>query len=93
MIIGILTLDFHLPMCHSLKSKRFVIKSLKDRLANKFNVAVAEVDYIDVWQRTQLAIVTVSREKRRANEILSKVVNIAGRESEAMLTKTDMQFL
>ena len=93
MIIGILTLDFHLPMCRSLKSKRLVIKSLKDRLTNKFNVAVAEIDYTDVWQRTQLAVVTVSGEKRRANEILSKIIHLASRESEAMLTRTDMEFL
>ena len=93
MIIGVVTLDFHLPMCHSLKSKRFVVKSLKDRLANKFNVAVAEVDYADMWQRARIAVVTVSGEKRRVDEILSKVVLLAGRESEAILLSTDMQFL
>jgi len=93
MVIGIVTLDFYLPMCHSLKAKRFVLKSLKDRLANKFNVAVAEVDYTDMWQRAQLAVVTVSKEKRHANEILSKVVHLAGLENEAMLIRTDMHFL
>jgi uncharacterized protein YlxP (DUF503 family) len=93
MIIGVVTLDFHLPMCHSLKSKRFVVKSLKDRLANKFNVAVAEVDYADMWQRARIAVVTVSGEKRRVDEILSKVVHMAERESEAILLSTDMQFL
>lgn len=93
MIIGVVTLDFHLPMCHSLKSKRFVVKSLKDRLANKFNVAVAEVDYEDMWQRVRLAVVTVSGERRRVDEILSKVVSLAARESEAILIGTDMQFL
>jgi hypothetical protein len=93
MIIGLVTLDFHLPMCHSLKSKRFVVKSLKDRLANKFNVAVAEVDYADMWQRARIAVVTVSSQKRRVDEILTNVVNMAGRESEAILINTDMQFL
>ena len=93
MVIGIVTLDFHLPMCHSLKSKRLVLKSLKEKLSNRFNISIAEVDYLDVWQRTQLAVVTVSKQKRRANEILSRIVNLAGRESEAVLIRTDMQFL
>jgi len=93
MIIGIVTLEFHLPMCRSLKSKRFITKSLKERLSNKFNVAVAEVDYTDMWQRTLLAVVTVSNQKRHANEILSKVINLAGRESEAVLIRTNMEFL
>jgi uncharacterized protein YlxP (DUF503 family) len=93
MIIGVVTLEFHLPMCHSLKSKRFVTKSLKERLSNKFNVSVAEVGYTDMWQRTQLAVVTVSNQKRHANEILTRVINLAGRESEAVLIRTDMEFL
>lgn len=93
MVIGIVTLEFHLPMCHSLKSKRFVLKSLKERLSNKFNISIAEVDYLDLWQRTQLAVVTVSKQKRHANEVLSKIVSLAGCEAEAVLVKTDMQFI
>jgi uncharacterized protein YlxP (DUF503 family) len=93
MVIGIVTLDFHLPMCHSLKSKRFIVKSLKERLANKFNIAIAEVDFNDVWQRTRLAVVTVSSQQRHANEVLSKVILMASREDEAVLLETDMQFL
>ncbi len=93
MIIGVVTLDFHLPMCHSLKSKRFILRSLKDRLANRFNVSVAEVDFLDRWQMARLAVVTVAGEQRRANEILTKVVNLASRECEALLVDTQMQFL
>jgi uncharacterized protein YlxP (DUF503 family) len=93
MIIGVVTLDFHLPMCHSLKAKRFVLRSLKDRLANRFNVSVAEVDFLDRWQMARLAVVTVAGEQRRANEILSKVVTLASRESEALLVDMEMQFL
>lgn len=80
-------------MCHSLKSKRFVLKSLKDRLANRFNVSVAEVDFVDRWQLARIAVVTVAGEQRRANEILSKVVKLASQECEALLVKTEMEFL
>jgi len=43
---------------HSLKDKRHVVQSLKDRLRHKFNVAVAEIDYQDLWQRAAVAAVT-----------------------------------
>ena len=62
-IIGQLHLELHLPAAQSLKQKRSVIKSLKDRLRNKYNVSVAEVDYLDKWQRAKLAIVMVSSDR------------------------------
>jgi len=49
--IGILTLELRLPESHSLKDKRHTVKSLKDRLRSRFNVAVAEIDFQDIWQR------------------------------------------
>ena len=49
--IGVLTLELRLENSHSLKEKRHVVKSLKDRLRHKFNVSVAEIDYQDLWQR------------------------------------------
>jgi uncharacterized protein YlxP (DUF503 family) len=93
MVIGVMTLEFHLPSSHSLKSKRFIIKSFKERLQNKFNVSVAEIDYQDLWQRTRLAVVTVSKEKRFANSVLSHVLDLARAEREAILTHTETQFL
>ena len=61
--IGILTLEIHLPQSASLKQKRAVIKSLKDRLAQHFNVSVAEIDYLDKWQRAVLALVMVANDR------------------------------
>ena len=58
--IGVLTLEIVLRNAHSLKDKRHVVKSLKDRLRSKFNVAVAEIDYQDLWQRALVAAVTVA---------------------------------
>ena len=49
--IGVLTLELRLENSHSLKEKRHVVQSLKDRLRHKFNVSVAEIDYQDLWQR------------------------------------------
>jgi uncharacterized protein YlxP (DUF503 family) len=71
--IGVLTLELRLENSHSLKDKRHVVKSLKDRLRNKFNVAVAEIDYQDLWQRAAIAAVTVSSDHARAEQVLQSV--------------------
>ncbi len=93
MVIGVMTLEFHLPSCQSLKSKRYIVKSLKDRLFNKFNVSVAEIEYQNLWQRTKIAVVTVSGNKRFANSVLSKVMDLARLEREAVLTHTETYFV
>jgi hypothetical protein len=68
--IGVLTLELRLEHSHSLKDKRQVIKSLKDRLRNRFNIAVAEIDYQDAWQRALLAVVTVASDHQAAERTL-----------------------
>ena len=71
--IGVLTLELRLENSHSLKDKRHVVKGLKDRLRSKFNVAVAEIDYQDLWQRSVLAAVTVSSDHTHAEQVLQSV--------------------
>lgn len=71
--IGVLTLELRLENTHSLKDKRHVVKSLKDRLRNKFNVAVAEIDYHDLWGRAAVAAVTVSSDHVQAEKVLQAV--------------------
>jgi uncharacterized protein len=71
--IGVLTLELRLENSHSLKDKRHVVKSLKDRLRNRFNVAVAEIDYHDLWQRAAVAAVTVSVDHAHAQKVLQSV--------------------
>lgn len=63
MIVGLLNLDLHLPSVHSLKEKRHILRSLATRLRNRFNVAVAEVEHQDLWQRARLAVVTVNSDR------------------------------
>lgn len=71
--IGVLTLELHLPHSHSLKDKRHTVKGLKDRLRSRHNVAVAEIDYHDVWQRSLISAVTVSRDRVHAEQVLQAV--------------------
>ncbi len=60
MVVGILTIAIFLPESHSLKDKRRVLKSLKDRLRSKHNISVAEVDGQELWQRATVGIAAVS---------------------------------
>ena len=74
MHIGVCRIMLHLPESASLKDKRQVARSLSARIRNKFNVAVAEVEDQDLWQRLTLAVCCVSTDAAHANEIISKVV-------------------
>ncbi len=71
--IGVLTLEIRIEGAQSLKDKRHVVKSLKDRLRSKFNVAVAEIAYQDLWQRAAVAAVTVSSDHDHAQKVLQSV--------------------
>jgi len=59
MMIGLLEIELFSEQFHSLKDKRRLLSSLKERLKNKFNVAVAESDHQDLWQQAQLSVVTL----------------------------------
>ena len=74
MHVGIARVELHMAENGSLKDKRMVVKSVTQRVRNRFNVAVAEVDTQDVWEIATLGIVCVSEDPRHSNEMLSKVV-------------------
>ncbi len=69
------TVELHLPEVDSLKGKRHVLKGLKEKVRHRFEVAVAEVDHHDTWQRTTLAVACVSHDPRHANEVVSKALD------------------
>lgn len=74
MFVGVLQIELLLRGNTSLKGKRKVLKSIKDRTHNQFNVSIAEVDHNDLWQRAALGICCVSNDKVHANRVLSEVV-------------------
>ncbi len=71
--VGVLTLEIRVESSHSLKEKRHVVKGLKDRLRHKFNVAVAEIDFQDLWQRALVAAVTISADQAHSEQVLQAV--------------------
>lgn len=76
MFIGVCTFEVHVPESGSLKTKRHSIRSLKDRIRNKFNVSVAEVDDNDLWQKASLAVATIGNDKTRLNQTLDHVLEL-----------------
>jgi len=74
MPVGLLTLELHIQHAQSLKDKRQVLRSLKDRLRAKFNVAVAELEHHDTWQRSVVGVVTLSNEEQQLQESLQHVL-------------------
>ncbi len=91
MVVGLLTLEVHLPYAHSLKDKRQVLRSLKDRLRSHFNVAVAEVDHQDLWQRATIGVVSVSNDRTYLNQLLEGVADEAEKLLNGNLVNTSIE--
>ncbi|HEU4683685.1 MAG TPA: DUF503 domain-containing protein [Nitrospira sp.] len=78
MIVGVCTVELFLAGSQSLKDKRQVLLSLKDRLRDKFNVSVAEVNGQDLWQKATLGLACVANEGRYCNQVLDQALNLIG---------------
>lgn len=93
MVVGLLRLEFFLPGARSLKDKRMVLKSLKDRLRARFNVAVAELDFQDVWQRARVGIVTLSEERAFVEKVLNAVLRDVEAKADAEVVGRSLEYL
>jgi uncharacterized protein YlxP (DUF503 family) len=93
MPVGLLTLELHLAEAQSLKDKRQVLRGLKDRLRANYNVAVAELDFEETWQRSVVGVVTVSNEEQHVEESLQKVLAEADRILGPLLISHAVDFL
>ena len=75
MIIGSIVFDIFIPHSSSLKEKRMVVKSFKEKIRAKFNVSVSEIGELDKWQKSQIAVVLVAPDKKQAEKIMNNVIN------------------
>ena len=73
--VAVGTVELHLPGVGSLKDKRHVLKGVKEKVRQRFEVSVAEVNHQDTWQRATLAVAYVSGDSRHANEVVSKALD------------------
>ena len=92
-VLGVLTLDIRVEHSHSLKEKRHVVKSLKDRLRERFNVSVAEIDHLDSWQASVVAVVTVSNDRAHAEQLIQAVEAHAASVLGGCLTATNIEWI
>ena len=89
MIVGARFWELHLAGCQSLKDKRRIVKSLKDRLHQKFGVSAAEVDHQDLWQRATVAVAVVSGDARHAEEVLNSCDRLVQSEPLATIIQSE----
>ena len=92
MTVALLSIDLHLPMSQSLKDKRMVLRRIKDRL-QKFNVAVAELEHQDLWQRATLGIVAISNTTLHVEQELAAAADEIERLEPGLITRSDLEYL
>ncbi len=93
MVVGLLLVDVYIPESNSLKEKRSVLKRLKDRIRNKFNVSVAEIDDHDIWRRAKIGIAHVSSSGKFSTKELQKVASFLESDFQVQVLDYEMRFL
>jgi uncharacterized protein YlxP (DUF503 family) len=92
MRVALLHVEMHIPHSHSLKEKRMVLRRVKDRL-QKFNVAVAEIEHQELWQRAGLGIVAISTSGDHVERELAAAADEIDRVEPGLVTRTEIEFL
>jgi uncharacterized protein YlxP (DUF503 family) len=85
MIVGAVRWELALPGCASLKDKRMVVRSLKDRIHHRFKISVADTGHQDVWTRAQLAVAMVAGEGHHVDEVLDKVERLVEQDARVVV--------
>lgn len=85
MVVGVCRIELCIVDALSLKDKRMVLRSIKDRLKLKFNIAIAEIDRNDSWRIAELGITCVSNAGSHADSILANVINFLESDGRAQI--------
>ena len=91
--VGILTVELHIPDSQSLKSKRRILLSLKDRLKSRFNISVAEIGDLDKWQTATLGICMIANDQKYVEAGLQKILNFIEDFDGARIMRQSVEFL
>ncbi len=91
--VGLLTVDLQIPASRSLKNKRKVVSSITARLRQRFNVAVAEVDYLDKWQRCRIGVSAVSNDSQVVENQLRKALDMIENMGLAVVLDAEFEIL
>ncbi len=92
MIVGLLEIDLFAEQFHSLKDKRRLLSSLKERLKHKFNVAVAESDYQELWQKAQLTVVTLGTDRSLLDGLFRQIEDFIGLNYAVQISRMQVRF-
>lgn len=94
MIVGISVFELHLPVSRSLKDKRRVVKSLIDRVHQRYRVSIAETDFHDLHQRAEIAVAVVAAGgEMEMDKMMEEMRNLVESDPEVYLTRWDPQIL
>lgn len=93
MVAGICYLDITIMGSMNLKDKRRVLKSILQRVGNRFNVSISEVGCHDIWRRSELGIATVGASKTGVEKILQDVFKYIERDDRIEIIGYDMKYL
>lgn len=93
MIVGISSFELHLPSSRSLKDKRRVVKSLVDRIHQRYRVSVAETDFHDLHQRAEISMAVVTNGEAEMENLMEEIRGLVDSQTEAYLTRWDPQIL
>ena len=91
MVVGLLVVDCLLGKGHSLKEKRQVLLSLTQRIRNRYNISIAEIDHQNLWQRSKLGVACVNSEWQATERILNNIVRIMEHEPRFTLLNFEYQ--
>jgi len=93
MVVGLCTVELFMAGSQSLKDKRQVLHSLKDRLRGKFNLSIAEVDGQDLWQSAVLGMACVANDGGHVNQVLDQALNTIRGMSAVEVVQTQLELL
>lgn len=93
MVVGLLKVEVHLPLAQSLKDKRSVLKSLRDQIRGRFNVAVAEVEPNEKWQRAVVGVATLGEDRAHVQGLLTQVTEWLRETRLVNLIRVDEDYL
>jgi len=86
--VGVISWELSIPGCQSLKEKRMVVRSLKERIRHRFNVSIAETGRQEIWTRAQLSVAVVSGDAPFIDTVLDKVDGFVANDRRVLITAT-----
>ncbi len=93
MVVGAALVEIHIHDTQSLKAKRGVVRSIVQRIRNRFNVSVAEVGGQDTWQRAVLGVASIGRDAVEMRSLLEHIVDFVEKLHLAEVTNSDIEIV